>query len=133
MNRAGELARSVSVRNDGLLNGILVHPNKVSEGQWTLHVITEWVNPKFVFAVSDEHGDAERIETGFQQISGQRPQRLAVAANTCSICSWITLCTVMGWSPPVVVQRSKTGCRVHIITGQLAYPPADAAPGAPSP
>ena len=35
------------------------------------------------------------------------------AANTCSICSPMTLCTFMGWSPPALVQRSKPGCRVH--------------------
>ena len=60
------LARSVSARSDGLLNGNLEHPNKFSECQWNLHVITERANPKFVFAVGDEHGDAARIETGFQ-------------------------------------------------------------------
>ena len=64
MNRAGELARSVSARSDGLLNGILVHRYKVSAGQWNLHVITEWVKPRFVVEVGDENGDAERIGTG---------------------------------------------------------------------
>ena len=64
-------------------------------------------SPKFVFAVGDEHGDAARIETGFQsnQIIGQRPQRIAVGRRTpCSICSPMTLCTTfLGWSPPALV------------------------------
>ena len=100
-----------------------------SEGQWNLHVITERVNPKFVFAVGDEHGDARESRAGSSSNRSSVRPPLAGAANTCSICS----SHGAGDQPMDCPARHGFSDQKQDLefmpTGPLAYRPTDAVPG----
>src|ERR1700685_1985646 len=72
--------------SDGaLLRTIFIHFHEVAEGQREQGVLggRERIEAECVFEARDEHGKAERVQTGIQQhqIVAQRRQRLAVFAG----------------------------------------------------